>query len=120
MNRGVFEMLDGVGLDVALDIENHYAQVRPGQIPPEPAALLKSMVDAGTLGTKSGKGFYNHPPHAPIAEKDHIVFLDIIKGELRSLAIDGREGKTLVTGLTRRPDGVQIDERPGKGRYRPS
>jgi 3-hydroxyacyl-CoA dehydrogenase len=78
------------------------------------------MVDAGTLGTKSGKGFYNHPPHAPIAEKDHIVFLDIIKGELRSLAIDGREGKTLVTGLTRRPDGVQIDERPGKGRYRPS
>jgi hypothetical protein len=48
------------------------------------------------------------------------VFLDIIKGELRSLAIDGREGKTLVTGLTRRPDGVQIDERPGKGRYRPS
>jgi 3-hydroxyacyl-CoA dehydrogenase len=115
MNRGVFEMLDGVGLDVALDIETHYAQVRPGQIPPEPAALLKSMVAAGNLGIKSGKGFYDHPPHAPIAEKDHIVYLDIIKGEVRSLAIDGREGKTLITGLTSRPDGVQIDERPGKG-----
>ncbi|KAJ7241338.1 hypothetical protein B0H12DRAFT_1133730 [Mycena haematopus] len=115
MNRGVFEMLDGVGLDVALDIENHYAQVRPGQIPPEPAALLKSMVNAGTLGIKSGKGFYEHPPHAPMAEKDHLVFLDIIKGEVRSLAIDGREGKTLIAGLTSRPDGVQIDERPGKG-----
>ncbi|KAJ7443241.1 hypothetical protein B0H11DRAFT_1826355 [Mycena galericulata] len=115
MNRGVFEMLDGVGLDVALDIENHYAHVRPGQIPPEPAALLKSMVDAGTLGVKSGKGFYEHPPHVPMAEKDHIVFLDIIKGEVRSLAIDGREGKTLIAGLTSRPDGVQIDERPGKG-----
>ncbi|KAJ6564145.1 hypothetical protein B0H19DRAFT_1258636 [Mycena capillaripes] len=106
MNRGVFEMLDGVGLDVALDIETHYAQ---------PAALLKSMVDAGTLGIKSGKGFYDHPPHAPIAEKDHIVFLDVVKGEVRSLAIDGREGKTLITGLTSHPDGVQIDERPGKG-----
>ncbi|KAJ6496440.1 hypothetical protein C8R45DRAFT_1072595 [Mycena sanguinolenta] len=115
MNRGVFEMLDGVGLDVALDIENHYAAVRPGQIPPEPAALLKSMVDVWKLGVKSGSGFYEHPPHAPMAEKDHIVFLDIIKGEVRSLAIDGREGKTLISGLTSRPDGVQIDERPGKG-----
>jgi hypothetical protein len=115
MNRGVFEMLDSVGLDVALDIETHYARVRPGQIPPQPAALLQSMVDAGTLGIKSGKGFYDHPPHAPIAEKDHIVFLDLIKGEIRSLAIDGREGKSLISGLTSRPDGVQIDERPGKG-----
>ncbi|KAJ7082584.1 hypothetical protein C8R44DRAFT_688525 [Mycena epipterygia] len=115
MNRGVFEMLDGVGLDVALDIENHYARVRPGQIPPEPAALLQKMVDAGTLGIKTGEGFYKHPAHTAIAEKDHIVFLDIIKGEVRSLSIDGREGKTLITGLTSRPDGVQIDERPGKG-----
>ncbi|KAJ6468563.1 3-hydroxyacyl-CoA dehydrogenase-like protein [Mycena vitilis] len=115
MNQGVFEMLDGVGLDVALDIETHYANVRPGQIPSEPAALLKSMVDAGTLGIKSGKGFYDHPPHAPIAQKDHIVYLDFVKGEIRSLATDGREGKTLISGLTGLPDGVQIDERPGKG-----
>ncbi|KAJ7200413.1 hypothetical protein GGX14DRAFT_544922 [Mycena pura] len=115
MNRGVFEMLDGVGLDVALDIENHYARVRGGTIPPQPAELLKSMVDAGNLGIKSGKGFYDHLPHAPIVEKDHIVFLDLIKGEIRSLSIDGREGKTLISGLTSRPDGVQIDERPGKG-----
>ncbi|KAF9072421.1 hypothetical protein BDP27DRAFT_1320420 [Rhodocollybia butyracea] len=115
MNQGVFEMLDGVGLDVALDIETHYANVRPGQIPPEPAALLKSMVDEGTLGIKSGKGFYNHPPHVPIVAKDHIVFLDAIKGEIRSLSVDGREGKTLISGLTSLPDGVQIDERSGKG-----
>ncbi|KAJ7749381.1 3-hydroxyacyl-CoA dehydrogenase-like protein [Mycena metata] len=115
INRGVFEMLDGVGLDVALDIERHYAQVRGSQIPPEPAALLQSMVDAGTLGVKSGKGFYDHKPHTPIAEKDHIVFLDLVQGEIRSLAIDGREGKTLIAGLTSYPDGVQIDERPGKG-----
>ncbi|KAF7295212.1 3-hydroxyacyl-CoA dehydrogenase [Mycena indigotica] len=115
VHRGVFEMLDGVGLDVALDIETHYAQVRAGQIPPEPAALLQSMVAKGELGVKTGKGFYVHPPHQAIAGKDHIVFLDIIKGEIRSLSIDGREGKTLVSGLRSLPDGVQIDTRPGKG-----
>ncbi|KAJ7055686.1 hypothetical protein C8F01DRAFT_1258068 [Mycena amicta] len=115
MDRGVFEMLDGVGLDVALDIENHYARVRGALVPPEPAALLKSMVEKGELGVKSGKGFYEHPPNTAIAGKDHIVFLDIIKGEVRSLSIDGREGKTLVSGVHSLPDGVQLDTRPGKG-----
>ncbi|KAF7333583.1 3-hydroxyacyl-CoA dehydrogenase [Mycena sanguinolenta] len=113
MNRGVFEMLDSVGLDVALDIENHYAAVHPGQIPPEPAALLKSMVDAGKLGVKSGRGFYDHSLQAPSAEKDRIVFLDVVKGEVVSLAIDGKDRETLISGLTGRPDGVQIDKRPG-------
>ncbi|KAK7041989.1 3-hydroxyacyl-CoA dehydrogenase [Favolaschia claudopus] len=115
INRGVFEVLDSVGLDVALDIENHYRAVRPGQIPAEPAALLESMVAQGHLGIKSGKGFYEHPPHKAMADKDYVVYLDVVKGEVRSLAIDGREGKTLVSGLTSHPDGVQIDERPGKG-----
>ncbi|KAJ7493890.1 hypothetical protein FB451DRAFT_1491418 [Mycena latifolia] len=111
INQGVFEMLDAIGLDVTLDIEEHYRRVRPGQIPPEPAALLEKMVKAGTLGIKSGEGFYKHSPHAPIAQKDHVLFLDVVKGEVRSLSVDGRQGKTLITGLTSLPDGVQIDRR---------
>jgi 3-hydroxybutyryl-CoA dehydrogenase len=53
-----FRLMDKVGLDVVLDIEEHYAAVRPG-IPDEPRQLLKRYVEQGHLGIKSGKGFYS-------------------------------------------------------------
>src|SRR5215468_10342821 len=55
---GPFRMMDKVGLDVVLDIEEHYAAVRPG-IPAEPRQLLKRYIERGRLGIKSGKGFYS-------------------------------------------------------------
>jgi 3-hydroxybutyryl-CoA dehydrogenase len=55
---GPFRSMDKVGLDVVLDIEEHYAAVRPG-IPAEPRQLLKRYVGQGHLGIKSGKGFYS-------------------------------------------------------------
>jgi 3-hydroxybutyryl-CoA dehydrogenase len=55
---GPFRIMDKVGLDVVLDIEEHYAAVRPG-IPAEPRQLLKRYVEQGHLGIKSGKGFYS-------------------------------------------------------------
>jgi 3-hydroxybutyryl-CoA dehydrogenase len=53
-----FELMDRVGLDVVLNIEEHYAQVRTG-IPEGPRRLLREYIEAGRLGTKSGGGFYN-------------------------------------------------------------
>jgi len=50
--------MDKVGLDVVLDIEEHYAAIRPG-IPAEPRQLLKRYIEQGRLGIKSGKGFYS-------------------------------------------------------------
>lgn len=58
--RGPFELMDMVGLDVVLDIENHYAAERDG-IPSGPRELLRRHVDAGTLGVKTGEGFYRYP-----------------------------------------------------------
>ncbi|MFK0151574.1 3-hydroxyacyl-CoA dehydrogenase family protein [Streptomyces sp. NPDC090493] len=56
---GPFQMMDQVGLDVVLDIENHYAAENPN-LPTGPRELLKEYVDAGHLGVKTGRGFYTH------------------------------------------------------------
>jgi 3-hydroxybutyryl-CoA dehydrogenase len=54
-----FELMDRVGLDVVLDIEEHYASIRPG-IPEGPRRLLRDYIQQGRLGVKSGRGFYEH------------------------------------------------------------
>jgi len=55
---GVFRLIDKVGLDVALDIEENYLKKFP-YLPTKSRDLLKSYVDQGKLGVKSGEGFYN-------------------------------------------------------------
>jgi 3-hydroxybutyryl-CoA dehydrogenase len=54
-----FELMDRVGLDVVLDIEEHYASIRPG-IPEGPRRLLREYIEQGRLGVKNGRGFYEH------------------------------------------------------------
>jgi 3-hydroxybutyryl-CoA dehydrogenase len=58
---GPFQMMDLVGLDVVLDIENNYAEEFP-HLPKNVRDLLQSYVDAGKLGVKTGEGFYTYPP----------------------------------------------------------
>lgn len=53
-----FRLMDRVGLDVVLNIEEHYASVRPG-LPEAPRKLLHEYVERGDLGVKSGRGFYD-------------------------------------------------------------
>ena len=57
---GPFQMMDQVGLDVVLDIENHYATESP-HLPQNVRDLLQAYVDAGKLGVKTGEGFYTYP-----------------------------------------------------------
>jgi 3-hydroxybutyryl-CoA dehydrogenase len=56
---GPFQMMDLVGLDVVLDIENHYAQEFP-HLPEGVRDFLQAYVDAGKLGVKTGEGFYTY------------------------------------------------------------
>jgi 3-hydroxybutyryl-CoA dehydrogenase len=58
---GPFQMMDLVGLDVVLDIENNYAEEFP-HLPKNVRDLLQTYVDAGKLGVKTGEGFYTYPP----------------------------------------------------------
>jgi 3-hydroxybutyryl-CoA dehydrogenase len=53
-----FRLMDRVGLDVVLAIEEHYAEVRK-DLPEGPRKLLQRYVDEGRLGVKSGRGFYD-------------------------------------------------------------
>lgn len=55
-----FRLMDQVGLDVVLDIENHYAEEFP-YLPQNVRDLLQDYVDAGKLGLKAGEGFYTYP-----------------------------------------------------------
>jgi 3-hydroxybutyryl-CoA dehydrogenase len=56
---GPFELLDYIGLDTQLRVSLAlYNQVQDHRFWPPP--LVKRMVDAGFLGRKSGKGFYEY------------------------------------------------------------
>jgi 3-hydroxybutyryl-CoA dehydrogenase len=59
VHPGPFRLMDAVGLDVVLSIEENYAQHRPG-LPEGPRVLLKKMIAEGRLGVKSGRGFYEY------------------------------------------------------------
>ena len=56
---GPFQLMDLVGLDVALDVEKNYTEVFP-HLPTHARDLLQAYVDAGKLGIKSGEGFYKY------------------------------------------------------------
>ncbi|MUL76018.1 3-hydroxyacyl-CoA dehydrogenase family protein [Mycolicibacterium sp. CBMA 226] len=58
---GPFRMMDRVGLDVVLDIEEHYCAEHP-EYPEGPRKLLRTYVEQGRLGVKSGAGFYDDYP----------------------------------------------------------
>jgi len=55
---GPFRMMDQVGLDVVLDIEEHYCAEHP-EYPEGPRTVLRTYVEQGRLGAKSGAGFYD-------------------------------------------------------------
>jgi 3-hydroxybutyryl-CoA dehydrogenase len=65
---GPFRMMDQLGLDVVLDIEEHYCAEHP-EYPEGPRRLLRNYLQRGRLGVKSGAGFYDdyaRPTQPPI------------------------------------------------------
>ena len=66
-SAGPFRMMDQVGLDVVLDIEEHYCAEHP-EYPEGPRRLLRTYIQQGRLGVKSGAGFYDDYPVRPSSE----------------------------------------------------
>ena len=71
MPMGPMELLDTVGLDVAL----HVAETLPSSVAGDPAGLelLRKMVERGMLGKKSGQGFYSYGRKRRVADIDAIL-----------------------------------------------
>lgn len=60
MPRGPFGMLDFVGIDTAWHITDYWAGVTQDPQLLANAAWLKTYIDQGRTGAKSGKGFYDY------------------------------------------------------------
>ena len=55
---GPFRLMDMVGLDVVLDVEEHYAAVQPS-LAAAPRKLLRQYIEKNWLGVKTGRGFFD-------------------------------------------------------------
>jgi len=106
-----FHAIDDVGLDVARDIEKHYLDVRPDVTRHEVVDLLQRYIDQGRYGTKSGRGFFEHPTKTTDnGDQDHIICLDIARGTIFSINLNDSSIRTIVSGLPDAPDGIQHDD----------
>lgn len=56
---GPLELADFAGLDTVLSVMKEMHE-KFGESKYRPCPLLRKMVDAGLLGVKTGKGFYNY------------------------------------------------------------
>ncbi|MEN1679273.1 MAG: 3-hydroxyacyl-CoA dehydrogenase NAD-binding domain-containing protein, partial [Planctomycetota bacterium] len=63
MPMGPITLQDVVGLDVCLHAGRVMRQAFPDRVLESP--LIAALVDAGRLGQKSGKGFFDYPPAKP-------------------------------------------------------
>jgi 3-hydroxybutyryl-CoA dehydrogenase len=58
--QGAFESLDAIGIDAALATTQALYDRSSGDSRFRPHQILKQMVEAGTMGRKSGQGFYSY------------------------------------------------------------
>jgi 3-hydroxyacyl-CoA dehydrogenase/enoyl-CoA hydratase/3-hydroxybutyryl-CoA epimerase len=73
MPMGPVELADTVGLDVGLSVVG----LLGGEDSAEDAALLKSYVDKGKLGKKSGEGFYKWKKGKPVKDAKAIEGINL-------------------------------------------
>lgn len=61
---GPFGIMDAIGLGTVYKVTDYWAEKRDDAQARKSAAFLKTYVDRGDLGVKTGKGFYSYPKPA--------------------------------------------------------
>jgi 3-hydroxybutyryl-CoA dehydrogenase len=119
---GPFELMDLIGIDVNLKVaESFYAQSF-GEPRWRPHPLQRRMVDAGRLGRKSGRGWYDYDygPHRPddppsLEQVDDAERDQDIEASVRWVALPDLERAPLVEIAL--PPGGQTQDLSRAGRY---
>jgi 3-hydroxybutyryl-CoA dehydrogenase len=111
---GPFELIDLIGLDVNLAVSRSIHASYSGDPRYTPSLLQQELVEAGRLGQKSGRGFYDHGPgvgrpesrSAPPARRPTLVVVEGDLGPAEPLTERWRQG------------GIEVSRRWGEGLIR--
>jgi len=117
---GPFTLMDLVGLDVNLAVSKSVYEQTFHDPRFAPSVVQQGMVDAGRLGRKTGRGFYDYRPEGPATEPVRSI-VAAADGPLPPVEVVGDLGH--ATGIVDRlaARGVELvtnDEDGGPGRLR--
>ncbi|MCX8172253.1 MAG: 3-hydroxyacyl-CoA dehydrogenase family protein [Archaeoglobaceae archaeon] len=103
---GVFEIFDRIGLDIALDVLKSLEEVYPRFKVDFVKETLRSFVEAGKLGKKTGEGFYKWIGEEPIVEKvenyaDVVILFAVMINEAFRIVEDDIADKDTVNEVWR-------------------
>lgn len=109
---GPFELMDLIGLDVNFAVARSVHAAFFGDPRYQPSLIQQELVEAGRLGRKTGRGFYDHSPGAV---RPAATDLPAAPPPSR-VSVEGSLGP--AQGLVRliRDAGIPVEERDGPGR----
>ena len=67
---GPFELMDLVGVDVGYEVAKSFTELSFGEPRWKPSPIQARMVDAGRLGRKTGRGYYDYTGEGPYRPED--------------------------------------------------
>ena len=67
---GPFELMDLVGVDVGYEVAKSFTELSFGEPRWKPSTIQARMVDAGRLGRKTGRGYYDYMGEGPYRPED--------------------------------------------------
>ena len=113
--RGPIEFVDLVGIDVHLATVDNLAEVYGDRYAPPPSVRdrMAAMVEAGDLGRKTGRGFFDWDgadPQLPAVEEPHDVtpIVGALVNEGHRLVADGVGDRETIDEVLRRGSGGDV------------